>query len=146
MKPQTGTKVTNPRRKGCLRIFGAFALLLAIAVIASQWQGTRAGASQTVIVKMLDTPPSFDAKTLTVSVGTTVEWQNVGNTVHHATDDRQTAINGNDVASPQGAPVFDSGFLRPGETFTHTFTKPGVYKYVCAVHETSGMIGEVVVR
>lgn len=136
----------NAKRKWRPRIFGRFALLLTIALLTPQWAGTTAAAQQTVVVKMLDMPPSFDARAITISVGTTVEWRNVGNSVHHATDNHETAINRDDVASPQGASVFDSGFLRPGETFTHTFTKPGVYRYVCAVHEASGMVGEVVVK
>jgi plastocyanin len=56
------------------------------------------------------------------------------------------AIKGEDVSAPPGAPVFDSGFLRPGESFSHQFTVPGVYKYVCAAHEASGMVGEIIVR
>jgi plastocyanin len=42
--------------------------------------------------------------------------------------------------------VFDSGFLQPGGTFTHTFTAAGTYKYVCVVHEPSGMMGQIVVK
>jgi plastocyanin len=128
-----------------LRIWGWLALP-AIVLLAPRWVGTTAAAPQTVEVKMRDMPPSFDPKTVTISVGTTVEWRNVGNSVHHATDDHEMAISGGDVASPGGAAVFDSGFLRPGETFTHTFTKAGVYKYVCVAHEASGMAGEVVVK
>jgi plastocyanin len=129
-----------------LYILGSISLSLAASLLTVRWAITNAiAAPAPVVVKMLDTPASFEPKTLTVSPGTTVEWQNVGNSVHHATDNPETAINGADVASPDGAP-FDSGFMRPGEAFTHTFTKPGVYKYACVVHEASGMIGEVIVK
>jgi plastocyanin len=127
-------------------LFVVWLSLPASSFFVPQWVSSTVAAPQTVIVKMLDTPPSFDPKTITVSVGTTVEWENVGNSVHHATDNHEMAISGGDVASPNGASIFDSGFLRPGETFTYTFIKPGVYKYVCVAHETSGMTGEVVVR
>lgn len=32
-----------------------------------------------------------------------------------------------------------------GTTFTVTFTKPGTFKYICALHDYLGMVGEVVV-
>jgi plastocyanin len=38
---------------------------------------------------------------------------------------------------------FNSGFLMPGQSFTLTFTEPGVYNYVCFIHP--GMQGAVVV-
>ena len=126
-------------------VLGSISLSLAASLATVQWAITNAIAAQPIVIKMLDTPASFEPKTVTVSPGTTVEWQNVGNSVHHATDNPEMAINGADVASPDGAP-FDSGFMRPGEAFTHTFTKPGVYKYACVVHEASGMIGEVIVK
>ena len=50
-----------------------------------------------------------------------------------------------EVTNPRGAEPFDSGFLRPGETFTHTFTIPGEYRYACVVHEAKGMVGTIVV-
>jgi plastocyanin len=97
-------------------------------------------------VKMLDMPPMFEPSQVTIKAGESVEWQNVGNEVHHATSDPSLAIKRTDVTNPPGVEPFDSGFLRPGETFAHTFLKRGVYKYTCVVHEGKGMIGEVVVR
>ena len=91
-------------------------------------------------------PPAFAPTAVTISVGDTVVWQNVGYEVHHATSDPSMAINSADVANPAAAEPFDSGFMRPGETFTHTFKRPGVYRYACAIHETKGMIGEIVVK
>ena len=38
---------------------------------------------------------------------------------------------------------FNSGFLMPGQSFTLTFTEPGVYNYVCSIH--AGMQGAIVV-
>ena len=121
---------------------------IAAAVLIAAMPSTRtvAAGEPVVVVKMRDTPPSFDPRSVTIMVGDTVEWENAGNNVHHATDDSQMVIKGTDVRSPSGAATFDSGFMQPGETFTHTFTTPGVYKYVCAAHETSGMTGEVIVK
>jgi plastocyanin len=120
--------------------FGAAATLVAAPV------GVAIADTPPVIVKMRDMPPSFDPSVVTINVGDTVKWENIGNSVHHATDDHDMAIKSDDVQTPKGAPIFDSGFMRPGETFTHTFTTPGVYKYVCVAHEASGMIGEVIVK
>ncbi len=129
--------------KRALPIIGVIA---ALAVAVQPRNAAVAADEPVVIVKMRDTPPSFDPSKVTINVGDTVRWENTGNSVHHATDDHAMAIKGDDVRIPPGADVFDSGFMRPGETFTHTFTTPGIYKYVCVAHEASGMIGEVVVK
>jgi plastocyanin len=105
-----------------------------------------AAATQTeVVVKMLDMPPAFQPTRVTIKIGQSVEWENVGNEVHHATNDSSLAIKAKEVTNPPGAEPFDSGFLRPGETFTHTFTIPGEYRYACVVHEAKGMVGTIVV-
>jgi plastocyanin len=98
-----------------------------------------------LVVKMVDMPPAFQPSLITIKVGQSVEWENVGNEVHHATSDPDLAINAKEVTNPPGAEPFDSGFLRPGETFSHTFTVPGEYRYTCVVHEAKGMIGKIVV-
>ena len=135
----------NPSWYGALLRHSALLLVMTFALLMS---GAHVGAAAqpAIIIKMLDTPPSFQPATVKIKVGDMVEWQNAGDSAHHATDDQQMAIKSDDVNRPDGAVAFDSGFLRPGETFTHTFNKPGVYKYVCAVHEGQGMIGEVVVK
>jgi plastocyanin len=103
-------------------------------------------AKEPIVIKMLDAPPSFQPVRTTINAGDTVEWKNVGNEVHHATSDPSLAINKTDVTNPAGAKPFDSGFLKPGETFRQTFSIPGVYRYTCVVHETKGMTGEVIVH
>ena len=40
-----------------------------------------------VVIKMLDMPPAFQPNLTTIKVGQRVEWENVGNEVHHATSD-----------------------------------------------------------
>jgi plastocyanin len=126
-----------------LPIIGA---VVALAVADLPQSVTVAADEPAVIVKMRDMPPSFDPSRVTISVGDTIKWENTGSSVHHATDDHEMAIKGDDVKIPSGVAAFDSGFMRPGESFTHTFTTPGTYKYVCVAHEASGMIGEVVVK
>ncbi len=59
---------------------------------------------------------------------------------------RRPGLGGGDVALPVGAKPFNSGNLKPGQAYRHTFTVPGRYRYFCVPHEGAGMIGEVVVR
>ena len=73
----------------------------------------------------------FDPSSITVRVGTTVVWRNNGQQTH-------------DIHARDGS--FDSPPLNPGNTFTFTFTKPGLYPYYCIPHEGDGMIGQVEVR
>ncbi len=95
---------------------------------------------------MLDAPTEFDPTQVTINAGDSVHWQNDGNTIHDATNNPALAIDPKQVSSPAGAPAFDSGFINPGQSFEQKFTVPGVYKYVCVPHETSGMIGTIVVK
>ena len=123
------------------------AVLLAASASAFLSVANKSDAARPVIViKMLDMPLSFQPVQTTIKVGETVEWENVGNEVHHATSDPSLAIKPAEVANPPGAKPFDSGFMRPGESFSHTFSIPGVYRYTCVVHETKGMTGEIVVH
>jgi plastocyanin len=124
----------------------AIALPATIAILTFLEMRTAIASQPVVTIKMLDVPAAFEPGTVTIKVGDTVEWRNVGNEVHHATTDPSMAINCGDVGSPPGAEPFDSGFLKPGATFSHTFKVAGTYRYACAVHETSGMIGKIVVQ
>jgi len=36
--------------------------------------------------------------------------------------------------------------LETSDTFSHTFDVPGTYSYVCIPHETSSMVGTVIVE
>lgn len=115
------------------------AALLVIAAAKSM------AARPAIVVEMLDAPPSFQPMRTTIKMGDTVEWKNVGGQLHHVTTDPSAALKKGDVTNPPGAKPFDSGFLRPGESFSETFSVPGIYRYTCAVHEAKGMNGEVVV-
>jgi plastocyanin len=118
-------------------------LCVAIAGVALAWWV----AKLPVVIRMEDTPVGgiFDPETLTVRVGTTVQWRNDGQEVHDATDRLDAAWRASDIAYPSGAKPFDSGSMQPGQTFSYTFTIPGTYKYICVPHEHGGMTGEVIV-
>ena len=79
-----------------------------------------------------DNDPSNDyfPKVLVVKPGTTVTWWNADGVALH------------DVMAEKGQ--FRSVLLKPYESWSYTFTKPGIYPFTCAPHPW--MKGKVVVR
>jgi plastocyanin len=72
---------------------------------------------------------SFLPKSVAVKAGTTVTWTNEDNTPHT-------------VAS--STKLFKSKALDTTDSFSYTFTTPGVYQYFCSLHPF--MTGTVVVE
>lgn len=71
---------------------------------------------------------AYDPLDLEVEVGTTVTWTNDDIVAHTVTSG---------VADDSGAEaddIFDSGFVEPGETFSHTFDEAGTFPYFCTPH------------
>ena len=96
------------------------------------------------IVTMSDI--GFVPATVTIKAGQRVTWENSSAVVHDVVDDARKALYRIDVKLPTGGKQFDSGWLRPKESFSMVFTVPGVYRYVCTLHEAQGMKGVIVVR
>lgn len=63
---------------------------------------------------------AYKPATLTIKVGDTVTWTNKDNVRHTVTSD-----SGNEL---------DSEYFATDQTYSHTFTKAGTYKYHCAPH------------
>src|SRR5436305_3295512 len=61
----------------------------------------------------------FTPGSLTIHVGDTVTWTNVGPTAHTATAHDHS---------------FDTGFLTRGQSASHTFTHAGTFAYICTLH------------
>jgi plastocyanin len=72
---------------------------------------------------------AFGPPDLTVAAGTTVTWTNEDGEVHRVNDDH----NG-----------FSSAALDTNDSYSHTFTTPGIYHYFCSIHPY--MVGKIVVR
>ena len=119
--------------------------LVLVGMAVTQLSTSAAATAPGIVVRMLDMPLAFEPTIIKIKVGDSVEWKNAVNEVHHRASDPSLAIKPAEVTNPPGAEPFDSGFLRPGETFSHIFTVPGEYKYTCVVHEAKGMIGTIVV-
>ncbi len=92
------------------------------------------------------TDMGFVPAAITVNVGTKVVWQNSSQVIHNVVDDASKALSVVDVKLPSGARPFDSGLLQPGQSYSRVFTEPGIYRYVCTLHEGSGMKGVVIVK
>jgi plastocyanin len=78
---------------------------------------------------------AFQPAELEVAVGTTVEWVNGEDSVPHT-------VTSGTPGYPAG--VFDSGRLRPGDSFRFTFQQPGTYEYFCSIH--TRMRGRIIVK
>jgi len=128
-----------------LRIILAIAALVGVVALA-KLPAPAAATTQSVLVKMADTPALYEPAKVTVKVGQPVEWINTGKDVHSVTLVPDDAQNPKDVAELKGAATFDSGFMAPGSKFTYAFTVPGTYHYFCVPHEKAGMVGVVVVK
>ena len=89
---------------------------------------------------------SFLPATITVNVGQTVVWKNTSWAVHNVVDDASKATSIIDVKLPAGVRPFYSDYLEPGQVYSRVFTVPGIYRYVCTLHEANGMKGVVIVR
>ncbi|HYM75589.1 MAG TPA: copper-containing nitrite reductase [Candidatus Dormibacteraeota bacterium] len=92
------------------------------------------------------TDMGFVPAAITVNAGDKVVWKNSSPVIHNVVDDASKALSVVDVKLPSGARPFDSGLLQPGQSFSRVFTEPGIYRYVCTLHEGSGMKGVVIVR
>ncbi len=101
-----------------------------------------APSEETARVKIIDT--DFRPVELTVGVGATVKWKQVGDQPHSV-----TAADGSFDSSPECGPLDSDKCLGEGDRFTHTFDEAGEFTYYCRVHglpDGTGMVGTVVVR
>ncbi|HLY09613.1 MAG TPA: plastocyanin/azurin family copper-binding protein [Planctomycetota bacterium] len=81
---------------------------------------------------------AFQPGRLEIKVGEKVTWKNYDLVDHTVTAQTKPALPGE-----QGKPLFDSGVMKPGDMFSHTFAKEGTFEYACTIHK--GMTGTIVV-
>ncbi|HLX61741.1 MAG TPA: plastocyanin/azurin family copper-binding protein [Planctomycetota bacterium] len=77
-----------------------------------------------------ETENVFTGANIQIVAGDTVTWTNNGMEHHTATSD-------------QG--LWDSGDMKPGDSYSRTFKKIGAYPYSCVYHRTLGMRGTITV-
>ena len=92
----------------------------------------------------------FDPAHVTITSGQTITWKNDSQMPHTATGDpgqNPVAKSHPDyVQLPAGAEPWGSEMLQPGDSYSHTFTTPGEYRYICIPHVLSGMRGTITVK
>ena len=96
-------------------------------------------------VTMMD-GSQFEPARVTVPVGTTAVWRNSSAVSHTVTADPAQAMTASNVQLPAGAEPFQSETLQSGRTFVRQLTVAGEYRYVCHIHEGSGMVGIISVE
>jgi hypothetical protein len=73
---------------------------------------------------------------LLIGANDTVTWINQDTEAHTVTSGAgagmESLVNVNKKGTPTGD--FNSGLFKSGQSWTHTFTKPGVYNYFCTIH------------
>lgn len=79
---------------------------------------------------------TFFPSPFTSSIGSTVQWSDQGG-MHTVTSE---------ALKPDGTPLFDSGTLAPGQTFSYTFGSAGTYPYYCTIHGKDQHAGTIVVQ
>lgn len=130
----------------------ALALIFTISFATTTWAASKTTSTKKIhktsaaaVVHMTNALRFSPAK-VTIHVGQTVQWVNSAFATHTVTAIASKAKNKKDVLLPKGAKPFGSGAIKPGATFTHTFTVPGRYTYFCIPHEFAGMTGKVIVK
>ena len=121
----------------------AFAQMLAVLGLSG---GSALAEPKTVDVTMKQAPKSrFAPDVVNISVGDTVHWTNPAFVTHTVSFDPALAATAGNVALPAGVTPFGSGDIEEDQSYSHTFTVKGTYKYICKYHEAMGMVGTVIV-
>ncbi len=101
-------------------------------------------AGDITVVRMND-KLQFDPNEITIRVGETVEWRNIGAFPHTITADPRRVPSSTNIKLPNGAEAFDSGWVLRRKSYRYTFSEPGIYRYICLPHDRAGMLGIVIV-
>jgi plastocyanin len=116
-------------RRRWLRLSASFVPALLIGLFLVGAVGATSNELATVNVQMGDN--FFREASVTVNVGDTVVWTNVGNRPH-------------DVTSIGSGPLNSPRRMMNGATYSYTADTPGTYPYECTIHE--GMDGTLIVQ
>jgi plastocyanin len=119
------------RRRRIGRVLGAVGttalLAAALPELTAAGQAVVAAAASPATVDIDNF--SFAPATLTVTAGATVTWKNEDDSPHRIGDKNRT---------------FKSAALDTDDTFSHTFSAPGEYPYICTIHPY--MVGKIIVK
>lgn len=97
----------------------------------------------------------FIPEFLVVRTGDTVNWTNFSPQAIHTVSFLPAGMKIPGFPSPEalnafgnntsynGTGYYNSGVLLPGQSYALTFTKPGIYTYICIIHDEMRMIGYI---
>lgn len=106
-----------------------FALAASLLVSAGPASGQETISVEVGDFYFCDSSLSAGECTTTITAGDTVIWEySVGTAGHTVTEC------GDSCDSPTDSPLFDSGRMLAGDTFSFTFSQPGTYLYYCEFH------------
>lgn len=90
---------------------------------------------------------TFSPETVTVKVGSSIQWVNDGTMAHHVVSDDDVWDSGQLSSSTGGSDPYGNG-SSAGQSYTFKFNTAGTYNYHCANHPPSAypnFVGVVVV-
>src|SRR5574337_106617 len=131
----------------------SFGVAVIILVIGGFNQSAFA-ENKTVVIPEGAANPNFDTPTaewfspsvVTVQAGDTITWVNKDKEIHNITSGKGISrieyATTRHIGTPDG--LFQSGSFSPGQSWSHTFTRPGIYHYFCSIHPW--MNGAIVVN
>jgi plastocyanin len=126
--------VISPLRRNINTGNLAIVLFVALAVLSTirgkEAETAKAGLAKSSKSEVVIANFSFAPQTFTLPAGATVTWTNRDNEPHTVTSA--------DNRFPK-SPV-----LKPGQSFSNTFTAAGTYPYFCSVHPR--MTGKIVIK
>jgi len=119
---------STPRSAATYALAALFVVAVTAALLGcSRGAGPAASAPAQAGPSVTIRSMAFVPRTITVKVGSTVTWTNRDPVTH--------------TVSGTG---FVSGPIAPGKSYSHTFSSPGTYEYICTIHPS--MVGIVVAR
>lgn len=136
---------TNPKAPSTplRRLPLLLALAAAALLVAGCVDGTGGGDSEAdIIIRDMKYVPA----TYTIQAGETVTWYNEDNMQHTVTPTDK------ELWGTEGSGDDPSDWMNQGDTWSHTFTEPGEYEYICIPHawevdgEWSGQVGKIIVE
>ena len=111
---------------------------LAYAITGKHYTITipKGSANPEVDITKLGPKQWYLPRELLIGANDTVTWINRDTEAHTVTSGAgagmESLVNVNKKGIPTGD--FNSGLFKPGQSWTHTFTSPGVYNYFCTIH------------
>lgn len=143
-------KKTDRRLRTVTVVFARAALAVAVALAVPGCAprpdpGAQMAARPSGVVHTVQIAASYQfvPAEVRITVGDAVEWRNIS-----PVNQTITAVRGAApllVRLPTSAQEFESGIVRPGDSFRYQFTVPGVYQYVSRLAVGTDMVGTVLV-